>query len=62
MGEQEVLNAIGSVGFPIVVTMFLLTKGTTLVQNITTAINDMKTAIEGLTKRLEAIESERVKD
>lgn len=70
MNDQVVttmMSGIGSVGFPIVVTMFLLSKGTQLVTGITGAINDMKVAvtdmkgaIEGLTTRLEAIERERL--
>lgn len=52
-------QAVGSLGFPIAVTWFLLTKGSQLVQGITAAINDMKIAVEKLGDRLEALEKDR---
>jgi hypothetical protein len=66
MEIQDVVSATGSLGFPIAVTWFLLTKGSVLVTNITTAINDMRfainemsTTIKNLGDRLEELEKGR---
>lgn len=68
METKDLAGLIGSLGFPIVVTWFLLTKGTLIVANITTAINEMRLAIvemsatvKSLGDRLENIEKERNK-
>lgn len=68
MEVQDLVGMVGSLGFPIVVTWFLLTKGTVIVTNITTAINEMRLAIvemsstvKSLGDRLENIEKERNK-
>lgn len=52
MGEemviQDLTNAVGSYGFPIAITWFLLTKGTKVVADITTALNELTIAVKML--------------
>lgn len=55
----DISQLVGSLGFPIAVTWFLLQKGSQIVTGITSAINDMRVAIDRLGDRLEALEKER---
>lgn len=52
---DQLTTVVGSLGFPIAVTWFLLTKGTQLVSNITIAINEMKVAVVSLGDRMEQL-------
>lgn len=56
---NDLSQVVGSLGFPIAVTWFLLTKGSKLVEGITTAINEMKSAVIQLGDRLEKLEKDR---
>lgn len=51
MDMQDVYTLIGSYGFPIIVTGFLLTKGTKILSDLTTAINSNTIAITKLLDR-----------
>lgn len=55
-------NVIGSLGFPIAITGFLLWKGSQLATSAVAAMNEMKVAIVSLGDRLERLEQERVKN
>lgn len=53
-------NVIGSLGFPIAITGFLLYKGSQIATSAVTALNEMKLALVSLGDRLERLEKERV--
>lgn len=46
-----ITQTIGSLGFPIAVTVFLLVKGSKVITDLTKAINDMQMAIQKITDK-----------
>ena len=57
--EDVILKALAEFGFPAVVTLFLLTKGLSALNQLTTSVNDLTKTVEklsGVNDRLDKIE------
>ena len=57
--EDVILKALAEFGFPAVVTLFLLTKGLSAFNQLTTSVNDLTKTVEklsGVNDRLDKIE------